>query len=164
MCSTNRKPNKNKSKETKKKAENSGLLIHFICRVNMILSMFTWVWDHLPWVQVWVREWVLHVMMSRRHGYGSETRSMGTGTICRIWISMGTGMGKGTTSLLSWALYSCNWKIWLQVQLSLSMKEGFMESVFKCYRYSWHTVPNKLVLRKDTDILHLAMGGCQKVF
>ena len=31
----------------------------------------------------------------------SKTRSMGTGTNFRIWISMGTGMGKGTTSLQS---------------------------------------------------------------
>ena len=40
--------------------------------------------------------------MSRSHGYGSKTRSMGTGTSFCIRITMGrpTGMGKGTTSLV----------------------------------------------------------------
>ena len=40
--------------------------------------------------------------MSRSHGYGSETRFIGTGTSFRIRITMGTGMGKakGTTSLV----------------------------------------------------------------
>ena len=66
----------------------------------------------LTWV--WVRVQVLHV---KSHGYGSETGSMGTGTNFCIRISItSTGiMGKGTTSLLSWALYSYNLKTWLQV-------------------------------------------------
>ena len=104
-------------KQTNKKVGNyNSLLTRFICRVLMILSipvsetmgtgMGTMTW-------VWVRVRVLHV---KSHGYGSETRSVGTGTNFRIRISITTtGMGKGTTSLLSWALYSCNWKTWLQV-------------------------------------------------
>ena len=40
--------------------------------------------------------------MSKSHGYGSET--MGTGTNFRILISMGTGTGKGTTSMLRGAV------------------------------------------------------------
>ena len=101
----------------KKVGKYNSLLTHFICRVIMILSipgsgtMGTGM-GTMPWV--WVRVRVLHV---KSHGYGSETRSMGTGTNfwIRISVSMGMGKGRPTTSLLSWALYSCNWKIWLQV-------------------------------------------------
>ena len=52
----------------------------------------------LTWV--WVRVRVLHV---KSHRYGSETRSVGTGTnFCiRISITSMGIMGKGTTSLLS---------------------------------------------------------------
>ena len=42
VCSTNKKQKKKK----KGGVEYNGLLTHFICRVNMIVSMFTWVWDH----------------------------------------------------------------------------------------------------------------------
>ena len=82
---------------------------------------------------------------------------MGTGTNFRIRISITTtGMGKGTTSLLSWALYSCNWKTWWQV---CPWREGSGILV-----HLW-CIPNKLVLRKDTDIIHVAMGGgVKKVF
>ena len=113
----------------KKVGKYDSFLTHFIC-IIMILSipgsgtMGTGM-GIMPWV--WVRVRVLHV---KSHGYGSETRSMGTGTNFCIRISM--SMGKGTTSLLSWALYSCNWK--KNLATGLSMKEGFAESVFKCYR------------------------------
>ena len=93
---------KQTNKQTNKKREGkyyNGLLTQFICRV-----MFTQLWDH-----------------GCRYGYNgmgtgaspacqdvtgmdpraSETRSMGTGTNFRIWISMGTGIGKGITSLQS---------------------------------------------------------------
>ena len=110
--------NKQTNKQTNKTVgEYNSLLTHFICRVIMILSIpgsgtmgtgmgtMTWVW-----VRVRVN---LHV---KSHEYGSKTRSMGTGTNFRIRVSiMSTGMGKGTTSLLSWALYSCNWKTGLKV-------------------------------------------------
>ena len=43
VCSTNKKKKKKKKKGG---GEYNGLLTHFICRVNMIVSMFTWVWDH----------------------------------------------------------------------------------------------------------------------
>ena len=45
------------------------------------------------------------------------------------------------------------------------MKEGFAESV-KCYQILVHLwcIQNKLVLKKDTDIIHVAMGGGSKKF
>ena len=45
------------------------------------------------------------------------------------------------------------------------MKEGFAESVLPVILVHLWCIPNKLVLRKDTDIIHVAMGGGgQKVF
>ena len=83
MCRTNK--NKTKKQTNKKVGKYNSLLTHFICTVIMILSkpgsgtigtgMGT-----MP--SVWVRVQVLHV---KSHGYGSETRSMGTGKNCRIW-------------------------------------------------------------------------------
>ena len=43
VCSTNNKQKKKKKKKKKKGGEYNSLLTHFICRVNMIVSMFTWV-------------------------------------------------------------------------------------------------------------------------
>ena len=63
--------------------------------------------------------------MSRSHGYGSETRSMGTGTSFRIRITMGTGILQVYLSPLK------------HLATGLSMKEGFVESVFRCYRYTY---------------------------
>ena len=111
----------------------------------------------MAWVMVRVR--VLHV---KSQGYGSETRSVGTGTNFRIWISItSTGMGKGTTSLLSWALYSCNWKTWLQVCPSRLCR---ISSVLPVILVHLWCIPNKLVLRKDTDIIHVATWGGSKSF
>ena len=72
VCST--------KKKKKKRVEYNGLLTHFICGVNMIVSMFTWAHGPEPWVWVWVqchgyavRIRVLHVKKSqvqvRDHGY-----------------------------------------------------------------------------------------------
>ena len=83
-----------KQKKHKKKGgmgeKYNGLLTHFICRVNMIVSMLTMGTDMgtMPWVRVWVRVRVLHVKKSLVR---VETISMGTGTNFCIWISMGTG-------------------------------------------------------------------------
>ena len=110
----------------------------------------------LTWV--WLRVRVLHV---KSHGYGSESGSVGTGTNFCIRISItSTGiMGKGTTSLLSWALYSYIWKTWLQVCL----KEGFAESVLPVILVHLWYIQNKLVLKKDTDdIIHVWGGGSKK--
>ena len=110
----------------------------------------------LTWV--WLRVRVLHV---KSHGYGSESGSVGTGTNFCIRISItSTGiMGKGTTSLLSWALYSYIWKTWLQVCL----KEGFAESVLPVILVHLWYIQNKLVLKKDTDDIIHVWGG-QKSF
>ena len=63
--------------------------------------MFTWVRYYL--VRVWVKcheyGYRYESCMSRSHRYGSET--MGRGTNFCIQISMGIGLGKGTTCLLS---------------------------------------------------------------
>ena len=111
----------------------------------------------LTWV--WLRVRVLHV---KSHGYGSESGSVGTGTNFCIRISItSTGiMGKGTTSLLSWALYSYIWKTWLQVCL----KEGFAESVLPVILVHLWYIQNKLVLKKDTDDIIHVWGGGQKSF
>ena len=69
--------------------------------------------------------------MSRSHGYGSETRSMGTGTSFRIRIPMGTGMGKGILQVYLSPLKN--------LATGLTMKEGFVESVFRCYRYTYNS-------------------------
>ena len=111
----------------------------------------------LTWV--WVRVQVLHV---KSHGYGSKTGSVGTGTnFCiRISITSTSIMGKGTTSLLSWALYSYNWKTWLQVCPWRKALQNQL-SVTSILVHLW-CIQNKLVLKKDTDIIHVAMGGSKK--
>ena len=43
VCSTNKKQKKKKKKKKRGGGKYNGLLTHFICRVNMIVSMFTWV-------------------------------------------------------------------------------------------------------------------------
>ena len=88
-------------KQTNKKVGNyNSLLTHFICRVIMILSIpVSETMGTGMGTMTWVRVQVLHV---KSHGYGSETRSVGTGTNFRIQIIITTtAMGKGTTSLLS---------------------------------------------------------------
>ena len=55
-CSTNKKQKQTKKvqnqKQTNKKVKkgkrggHNSLLTHFICREDMISSMFTWAWDH----------------------------------------------------------------------------------------------------------------------
>ena len=54
---------------------------------------------------------------------------MGTGTSFRIRITMGTGMGKGILQVYLSPLKN--------LATGLSMKEGFVESVFKRYRYTY---------------------------
>ena len=95
VCSTNKKQKKKKKK--KKKGEYNSLLTHFICGVNMIVSMFTWAWDHGYRYDYnamgGVRVWVLHVKKSwvrirdQVHGY-------------RYKLSIRITMGRGTTSLV----------------------------------------------------------------
>ena len=70
---------------------------------------------------------------------------MGTGTSFRIRITMGTGMGKGTTSL---------------VEPFEKLGYMFLHERRLCrisYRYTYSA--HQMVLRKETDIIHLAMGG-----
>ena len=73
----------------------NGLLTHFISRVNMIVSMFTWVRDHgyryMVQCHGYGYGYGYESCMSRSYWYGSETISMGTGTNFCIWISMGRG-------------------------------------------------------------------------
>ena len=70
----------------------------------------------MPWV--WVRVRVLHVKKSR-----VRIRDQVYGISFHIRITMGTGMSKGTTSLV---------EPFEKLGTGLSMKEGFVESVFKC--------------------------------
>ena len=46
VCSTNKKQKKKKKKRKGGGGKYNSLLTHFICRVSMIVTMFTWVWDH----------------------------------------------------------------------------------------------------------------------
>ena len=103
----------------------NGILSHFICKVNISMSMFTWVSDH-----------GYHAMgmgtgtspaCQEVTSTGPRPLGMGTGTSPACQEVTGTGprpyprvgptgtnfciwagMGKGTTSVLSWALYICN--------------------------------------------------------
>ena len=69
-----KKQQKTKQNKTKKKKPRkggggmgekyNGLLTHFICRVNKIMSMFTWVWDH-------------------GYRYGYNAMGMGTSPACQ---------------------------------------------------------------------------------
>ena len=78
---------------------------------------------------------------------------------------MSTGMDKGTTNLLSWALYSCNWKTWLQVcPWRKALQNQFLSVTSNTGTPELWCIPNKLVLRKDTDIIYVAMGGGSKKF
>ena len=163
--STAQTKKKDKNKQTRKWGKNNSLLTHFICRVIMILSVPGSVTMHgyRYWYNaIWVRVRVLYV---KSHRYGSETRSMGTGTNFCIRLSMSTGMDKGTTSLLSWALYSCNWKTRLQVcPWRKALQNQFLSVTSNTGTPELWCIPNKLVLRKDTDIIHVAMGGGSKKF
>ena len=130
----------------------------------MILSMFTWVWDH------WYR-------------YGYNAMGMGTGTSSACQESrvrvrdqvhgyryklpypdkyMGTGMGKGTTSLLSWALYNCNSKIWLQVcPWKKALQNQFLSGIGNTSTPVVHT---NWCWRKTLILYIQQLGGVKKVF
>ena len=61
-------------------------------------------------------------------------------------------------------MYVCNMYVCMQLKnlaTGLSMKKGFLSVTSTVHLWC---IRNKLVLRKDTNIIHLAMGGGQKFY